>query len=233
MNAKIFIAVPIFNRVRIVEQCLPTLVESKDCDDLLALYDDGSTDGFCTTDFIFCPHRYLRSPTSIGIEAQRRQHLRDFWQDKRFTHFYATDSDALHDPNWRQVALDTQEACGGAMTCLYNTDAHVRIEGNTINDSPHNEVIWRRVAPGISYLLTREHVAAIMPHIDSLAHHDWQIPGILGNRCAITRTSYVDHIGLGGLHHPATAGLDEGDRCLNPTPWLQQKRREVVEALSK
>jgi hypothetical protein len=68
--------------------------------------------------------------------------------------------------------------------------------------------------------------------LQNITNFDWNIPDILGARCAISRTSYVDHMGFGGLRHPAGAGLDDGDRALNPTSWLVKKRAEVVARLS-
>ena len=45
MTARIFIAVPCFNRRAVVEQCVPTLSRSIERpDDRLFLYDDGSTE---------------------------------------------------------------------------------------------------------------------------------------------------------------------------------------------
>lgn len=239
-NARIFLAIPCKDRRRIVEQCLPTIADTLhdhstgnslhgDC---LSLWNDGSTE-YDGSDFLgYWGDEVHNAQTPIGIEAQRRQHLLTFWRDKRFTHFYATDSDALHDPSWREVALRLSEETN-ALVCLYNTQAHVSIPNNTIADNPHSEVIWRQVAPGISYLLTREMVGSFIEHIDKMQHHDWGIPAALGNRCAITRTSYVDHIGQGGLHWKPEHGLEGGDRALNPTPWLVAKRAEIVEALSR
>lgn len=230
-NARLFIAVACHERRRITEQCLPTLRAGAAPDDTIGLYNDGSKE-FDDAWLRQFSNRVIGSPKSIGIEAQRRQHLKDFWADKRFTHLYFSDADALVDPTFRENLLRVQEEYGGALVCGYNTDAHVRIEGNTFNDSPHNEVVWRRVAPGISYLLSRVHVAAIMKFIDRITNFDWQIPGILGNRCAITRISYVDHIGAHGLHWKPEHGLEGGDRALNPTDFLVKKRTEVVAALS-
>jgi hypothetical protein len=49
---------------------------------------------------------------------------------------------------------------------------------------------------------------------------------------AISKTSYVDHIGIGGLHHPPGVGIEGGDVALNPTPWLVEKRAEVIRSLN-
>ncbi len=163
-------------------------------------------------------------------------HFLDF-DPERFTHLYLTDSDALHDPNWRTELLKISAKYDAAPVCGYNTQAHARIEGNTIEDSPLvDDVLWRRVAPGISYLLTAAHVAKVVKALPMMPSHwnwDWTVPGILGHQFAISRVGYVDHIGHGGMHHPVPEGLDGGDRVMSPTPWLVTKRAEVVKKLAE
>jgi hypothetical protein len=239
MDAKLFIPIPVFNRRRIAEQCIPTVYDGMNngfgCDYLFC-YDDGSTEWNDNGKWLFqWADLVFRSPVTTGIEAQRKQHFNDFWERRNeygFTHMYLTDSDALHDPSWRSKALALQEEHNGAPLCLYNTVAHSSLVGNTLEDKPRSNVIWRRFAPGISYLLTLEHVEKVMSRINDLRNWDWQVPEWLGMRFAISRVSYCDHLGLGGAHHPVGEGLDGGDRCLNPTPWLVSKRAEVVQALS-
>lgn len=232
MTPLIFIAIPVFNRSEIAEQCIPTVRDGiQKGHDALVVYDDGS-DGFISGGIRPYADGIVQME-HVGIEEQRRMHFRLFFSHYiDYTHLYLTDSDALHDPFWRTQALYLQEKYEGAPVCLYNTQAHVRLHGNTIEDDPNSEVIWRRFAPGISYLLTREHVAKVMVHIDSMQNWDWDVPRILGHRMAISRVSYVDHIGRGGMHHPESEGLDGGDRALNPTNWLVDKRKEVVAKLS-
>ena len=230
---RLLICIPCKDRKAIVERCVPTVREGMWLDDHLICFDDGSTE----YDAEWLMRRFgcvaLQSK-SIGIEAQRKRHFEIFgnqYGEVQWTHLYLTDSDAIHTPDWREVALRLQQNHGGAPVCLYNTLAHSQLAGNTIEDNPANDVIWRRYAPGISYLLTREHVAKVMKNIDRLTNWDWQVCDWLGNRMAISRTSYVEHIGQGGLHHPSGAGLNGGDVALHPTSWLQQKRREVVAEL--
>ncbi len=226
---RIYVAVACHNRKRTAELCLPTLKGALGHDDALVLYNDGSTE---------YDKRFLQQWTTnvvshpnIGIEAERRLHLDDFWRSHA-EFLYFTDHDAIHDPMALEEGLRLQKKYGGPLVCLYNTMAHVRIPGNTTGDLKSSGVIWRRYAPGISYLLTRDHVKDIMPHLSRITNFDWNIPDILGNQCAITRTSYCDHVGIGGLRHPESDGPDGGDRGLSPTPWLVAKRAEIVTALT-
>ncbi len=231
MTARLFIAIACHNRRAVAEQCLPTMRDSVSPDDLLAIYNDGSReyDNQWLSQFgqpgMMTPIR--SDPEPLGIQAQRRLHLTDFLLTD-CTHCYLTDHDAIHDPTWREHALRLQAAHQDSPLCLYDTEAHRRIPGNTREDDPASEVIWRRVAPGVSYFLTRDHAERLAPHLERLSHFDWQWPALLGGRFAVSRTSYCDHIGWGGQRHPPHEGLDGGDRCLNPTEVLVKKRAEIV-----
>ena len=233
LTPRLFIAIPCFNRFEIAQQCLPTIkVNRWDC---VGIFNDGSTEYRGSRLRKWCDWLFDRKER-MGIEWQRRRHFRIFWrcyEKAGFTHFYLTDADALHDPSWRSEALHLQDEYGGAPVCLYNTAAHVRLSGNTIEDNPGQYVIWRRYAPGISYLLTVEHVRNVMRHIDQMTNWDWQVCDWLGNRMAISRRSFVDHIGRGGIHHPENEGFNGGDVALNPTSFLVDKRAEVISILSK
>lgn len=233
MNARIYIPIPVHNRRRIVEQCIPTIYGTKLSCDTLEIWNDASTE-FDNQFLSRFADTIEMTQIQRGIEAQRRAHFIKFWNMRHtFSHIYMTDSDAPHDPNWRSQALGLQRTHNGLPVCLYDTKAHSKLQGNTVEDDPTKDYIVRRVMPGISYLLTVAHVERIMAHIQHLQDWDWFVPSILGHRCIISRTSHCDHIGLGGLHHPSEAGLDDGDRAENPTAWLKAKRAEIVEELSK
>jgi hypothetical protein len=229
---RLFIAIPVHNRLTIAEKCIPTVTVSKAPEDVLAIYDDGSEDAERARQLSVYADMLTQFGECKGIEEQRRIHFREFWARRDdFTHFYLTDSDAPHDPAWREHALYLQEVSGGLPVCLYNTDAHVRLQGNTVEDLSAKPYIIRRVAPGISYLLTREHVERVMRHIELLNHWDWMVPALLKHRMCVARVSHVSHVGVGGLHHGDNP-IDGGDVPLNPTPWLVAKRKEIIESLT-
>lgn len=237
MVAKLYVAVPVLNRKRVVELCLPTMAQSLADEDALNVHNDGSVE--FTNDWLATLIRpkdtiYFEEQT-IGIEAQRRMHLAHFWHAAKsngFTHLVFSDCDMLMDGNWRSEALRLLEKYDSPPLCMYDTEAHVRLAGNLLEDKPESEVIWRKYAPGVSYILTVEHVRSIMPYLPAMNHFDWQIPNILGNRFAISRASYCEHLGFGGLHHRDEYGVDGGDRARNPTSFLIEKRAEVVKKLS-
>ncbi len=227
MKPRIFIPVPCFERKRVVELCLPTLGASmpQGVLDFIYLYNDGSReyDHFWLTNLLHDYRALGQWGTHEGIDLQRMRHFNTFWRYEEYTHIYLTDSDCIHDPNWREVGLALQAEHGGAPVCLFNSTAHVDMPGNTLDDKPESNVIWRHAAPGVSYLLTREHVRQIMPFVKTLWNWDWMVPKLLGNRFAVSRTSYVEHMGEGGLHDTMGTIL-----AINPTAWLQSKRQEIL-----
>ena len=231
--ARIMVIIPFHNRKRVAELCVPTISDTLTSADYLVCCNDGSTE--YGREFLEkWADRVCNTVTPVGIEMQRRSHFAMYWQYQHaYTHLYLTDPDAIHDPDWRSHALELQAKAMGAPVCLYNTAAHERLVGNTIATDTENGIIWRRVAPGISYLLTLAHVEKIMPWLSQIRSFDWDIPRILGHRCIISRVSYVEHIGHGGLHHKDEYGIEGGDRALSPTPYLAAKRADVIESLRK
>ncbi len=234
MSAKILICIPVRNRMAIARECVPTVKAGSLGCDHIAIFDDGSDEEVP----IEVIGDRLHVSKNIGIEMQRRAHFFHF-QDLNqkgagFTHLYLTDADALHDPNWRIKALMLMDGSNGAPVCLYNTKAHERLTGNFVSHDHKTGIIYRKVAPGISYLLNFLHVKKVinaLPHLPLQWSWDWTVPALLGHRMAISEVSYVDHLGFGGIHHPVEEGIDGGDRATNPTPWLVAKRAEVVEKL--
>jgi len=235
MKDRILICVAARDRKRLTALSLENLAAVKGAGDVLAVFNDGSKeyDGAWLGNFA---DMVFNVSQPVNIHAQRRLHFqfaqKMFEHDPSFGRLYFTDADCLHDMAWRENIIRIQDANRGALVCGYNTTAHSCLEGNTSRDEPAEEVIWRKYAPGVSYLLTPDHVDVICGHLEFLlAGWDWEVPTLLGNQCAITRVGYVDHVGWGGDRHPADAGIDGGDRVINPTKFLIGKRAEVVAEL--
>lgn len=234
MENKLLVCIPCKDRRAIAERCIPTIRAGMAEQDILACYNDGSHEYDSTFLYECGATTVVDDYPCIGIEPQRKNHFKRFdrfAQEIGLTHLYLTDADAPHDPAWRENLLRLQAAHNGAPVCGYDTLAHSKMSGNTLNDDPVSDVIWRRYAPGISLLFTLEHVKIIMRNIDRLTNFDWQCCDWLGNRMAVSRVSYLDHIGLGGVHHDGSIGYNGGDRALNPTPYLVAKRAEIVREL--
>jgi hypothetical protein len=234
VEPRILIAVAYYNRQAIAEQCVPTIRDGmKSGHDALIIYDDGSSSKAWDSETLISNSDKIEYGPNVGIDKQRQRHIRDFsfgWNKLIYTHLYLVDSDSPHDIDWRDHALSLQERCKGAPVCLYNTKTHEAMQNNTY--LVDTDVIWRRFAPGVSYLLTAAHVEKIMPHLSTLDHWDWQVPALLGYKMVISRTSYCDHIGHGGLHDPKDGNMGD-ERALNPTPWLVKKREEIIKCLTQ
>lgn len=230
MQARILICIPIFNRIPIAEQCIQTILSSMYAGDHLALYDDG-----CDEDVLRllggasnATHHVNLSDgkkLNLGVDAQRRRHIIDFRGQSEFTHLYFSDADAFVDPHWRERLLDIQ-ARTGLLTCGYHTQTHENYEKNVYNRD--GDILFTRFAPGVSYLLERRHVEKIGSLMPDRWNFDWHIPGILGYKCAVSDVSCVDHLGAGGMHDTSEPGCVSRERATNPTPWLIQKRAEIL-----
>jgi hypothetical protein len=231
MSARLYIAIAAHNRHAIAKQCIPTVVAGASADDAVIVFDDGSKPCLSTKD-LGCTG-IVWSETPIGIDAQRQKHFREFWgcrETHGCTHLYLCDSDAPHDPGFRAHALHLQEKYN-APICLYRTKTHSDYQNNIFHDEPTEEVIWQRFSPGVSLLLDMRMVEKVMQFMpEKLTAWDWVVPSILRYRMAVSRVSYCDHIGIGGQHDPADGSVGD-ERATNPTPWLVEKRKEILSAL--
>ena len=226
---RIYIAVPCYNRKALAEIALDSLRETKGQNDVLAAYRDGGNE--YDTGWLAKHADVAFDCQNVGIEAQRKRHLLDFWASD-FDRLYFTDADTFHDPSWRSEGIRLQDKYD-APVCLYNTAAHALLQWNTIRDDPDEEVVHRHFAPGVSYLLTREHVRKVVERLDYIHNFDWNIPEILGYKFVTSRVSYLDHLGAGGVHSVIGHNYDEGDRALFPTQYLIKRRAELVRELTK
>ncbi len=227
MTTRIYIAIPVFNRVAIAAQCIPTVRESMYAEDHLAIYDDGSTESTAPLFAQAGPNETWTWGQNIGVDAQRRQHIFDFWAKPEFTHLYFSDADAFVEPHWRSRLLEIQDRTG-LLTCGYHTKTHEEYVNNVY--ARKDGIVFTRFAPGVSYLLNREHVAKIIEGMPERWSFDWHIPSILGYKCAVSDVSCVDHIGVRGQHDPADGSLGP-EKALNPTEWLKAKRAEIVSTI--
>ena len=238
MLEKLLIVVAVKDRIEVTRRCLENLAAVKAPQDMLAVFNDASKEYDATWCRLF-GDLVFNTEKSLGIHRQRALHFqlakKLFDKDPEFTRLYFTDADVIHDPEWRAQAIRLQDANDGSPVCLYDTLAHSCLEGNTLKDEEGSEVILRRFAPGVSYLLTRDHVDVLIERLPIIANGggwDWEVPNLLGNMMVISRVGYCDHIGIGGERHPKSDGPDGGDRVKQPTPFLVNKRAEIVRELT-
>jgi hypothetical protein len=225
VDVRIMVCVPVLNRIDIAALCLPTLRDSMGAGDHLSIYNDGSTEDMSRLIDIA---DIFHIGDNIGVNAQRRKHIMDFVNSGVEDFLYFTDGDAIHSPDWRARLLDLHEQTG-YLTCGYHAQTHENYTNNVY--ARHADHLLTRFVPGVSMLMSRPQVELIAAHLPAVWDFDWAIPAMLGNKCAVTNESVVDHISNGGLHHDGTPGYDGGDRAINPTQWLQAKRAEITNAL--
>jgi len=172
----------------------------------------------------FC-HQVRRAPRKLGIDSLRFLAMRDFLERDEFDFLYFTDNDALHDPSFVERLAKLYESSPLPIS-LYNSPIH---NDANLTLGRKAEGYLRRIAPGISMLLTRPMVKKICRGLADLL----QLPAttwdtlscqLLGLPWLISQPSFVEHLGAGGLHN-----LDfECDRAIEPTALLQDLRRSAL-----
>lgn len=229
---KIRIDVPVYNRKNITEIVLQQLQKTKGVEDVLRIYNDNSTEydndflksfGEVKNYDVKCEHRWQ------NIHKIRSLAFRDFLHED-FDFLYITDNDALHDPNWRQELLQGYEehklpVSGYVSGYMYNNYDYYR---NQFSNKRYNAIY--STGGGISMLLHKSHIRTIVDRMGASDIHDmWDCTawGYLNNRYTLTRQSFLDHFGKGGLHHQSW----DQERAINPTNYLINIRQSVIDYL--
>ena len=222
---RILIAFTNYNRLRVSKYCAYQLFKSKSKDDRMVVYDDLSDEYNPVDVFKDRCDELAISVKRQGIHAQRRSNIKDFIERYTdYTHLYFTDNDALHDCAWRKKLYENEFS--QYIVGLYNSPCHLnqqyQLGGN-------KEMVNRLYCPGISMLINRDMAKMCYDRLEEIQNWDFDISRIIGVSAMITITSYVEHIGGGGLH---SAPNDfERDRAISPTDWLKSKRKSLLKKL--
>lgn len=221
---KTFIAIPTFNRLFVTKMCLKQLNESVKGENVnVQIYDDMSVyDPIELKDLADDIHRFSNH---MGINASRKFQFKDFYENTDCDFMYLTDPDAFHDTEWLKKAFEIYNKYELPVS-LYNSQHHLH---KTIFQ--YKQVMIRHYAAGISILLHRDHVKQILDGMNSMNGTDWDfdIGNILGNKFAVSLTSYLDHYGAYGLHNRDW----NWDKAVNPTPFLRDARKENIFLIEK
>ena len=223
MSALVWVPVCAFNRWNVTRFCLPSLFRPGV---VVTVWNDHSTD-YGSGELANLWVDVRKEPQKLGIHNLRLLQLREFLRRDE-PYLYLTDSDALHDPDWLERAGDLMTRAAVPVT-LYNSDRHVSRWG-----VPVEEYEMRPTAPGISQFLSRAMVERAVHWLDANEVKTWEdwdygLISIVGGKAATSLTSYVEHLGVGGMH--SEEGEWDNDRAINPTPWLVQKRQEYLSRL--
>lgn len=205
-----------FNRSKIAEISIKNLSNTKRKSDIIVCFDDGG-DEDC-----YKAHKYanlLLKEGHWGIEVSRAKQFLKFAKTGMWLYF--TDSDCIHDPVWRDI-VDTN-AKEDSILSLYHSTHHSLFTKDSISKSSR--------CPGISFLVPPNvvnKVAANLRHEPNFSNNCWdnKVSNLIG-KCYTSQTSYVEHFGGGGLHNKS----HDQDRAVNPTPWLVNKRKEILNFL--
>jgi hypothetical protein len=196
--------------------------------DLMVAYDDGSKE-YGPTFLEQWADLAVREPASIGVERQRANHFpRLLGVRFRFS---------LPD-GFGRAAFDPLAHPGGA--------AHQRVRRRSRLPLQHRRARSAREQHDRRRSRSGRHLAPsraghqlhveprTRPQSYRRAADDARCIGtgtgrfrpLLGNRFAVSRVSYVDHLGIGGMHHPPEEGMDGGDRALNPCARFDRTPRQ-------
>ena len=185
----------------------------------LTVLDDHSTEfsldelkSWTTSQAVFRPEKKL------GIN-QLRLRAHEIAKEGGFKYVYHIDNDALHDPSWI-TQLAYMRTIHTGILCLYNTHHHFAY---TVKET--EDMALRTSTPGISFFYEVEKLKNIPNHFYN--SWDFVFGDLLGPSC-VSKTSYVEHLGAGGLHNHDF----ERDRAHNPTLYLQEERSKIIKELT-
>lgn len=248
---KILICVPVWNRWKITELVLDNLNKYKG-DATLWVYNDWSTEYDNEDLKPYCdrviklpsnktnkkPFRMEKNINGIGVQHLRWYQFREFLKQDEFEYIYMTDSDAIHDPNYINILKDTWNKYKGKNgekfpICLYDTVWHSQKE-NLLKEG--NDVWMRRTAPGISQFYSKSMVQKIVEQLDQQKNDpdyawDYRCLEYLKLPTITTKTSYVEHFGATKDSIHANEGEWDRDKANNPTDYLKNIRRSVIDYL--
>lgn len=157
---------------------------------------------------------------NIGVHKTKWKQFRDFL-NSNFKYLYITDSDSLHDPNFLSVleSLPKENPIS-----LYTS--HVNKDVNC------SKYFFRKYSGGISHFYTREMVKKIVSCLNRYGEPsdgwDYKAIDFIGKPMLVTKISYVEHLGYGGLH---SGNNWNHDRAKNPTFFLVEERNKAIESL--
>lgn len=216
------------DRKRVTEVCLEQLVATKRKAHI-QIWDDYSTE--YDLDFLrqYSPDvRHSNdSGKRIGIEVLRGR-LTEEALKTPFKYHYHVDNDAFHDPDYWQRLAEMLALGKYPSLSLFNHKA----QDHWTMEWRHAEGIkWQGTTPGLSFFYEAERLRKFEPakhFYGFMGTWDWHFSHLLGGTAA-SIVSYVEHYGGGGLH---TKSFDE--HCaVNPTPYLQSTRDEVLKKITR
>lgn len=211
---QVVIVMTTHNRKQTTEICLKNLNNTKQTATLW-VYDDHSTQMSVEELSIWAPGAQVRKlPTKLGIDKLRLEIHKEALKSG-FKYIYHTDNDAYHDPQWLNRIYEIHQKHDGLIG-LYNTILHLH---NNIKDE--GDIMIRKACPGISFF----YEIAKLPDVPDRIYNSWDY--VLGDKlapAAISKVSYVEHLGAGGIHNPDF----NRDRAHNPTPWLKEQRELLI-----
>jgi tetratricopeptide (TPR) repeat protein len=229
-DGSILICVSAYNRKEITRLSLEQTKRYKGPGCYLQVYDDHSTEyhrNFLepyADEVVYLPHK-------MGIHNMRMHQFRKFLETN-FDYLYMTDNDIIHDPSYVSVLKALYEAGNRRLpVCLFNSRVHMVPDNILLHK---NGIILKRLASGVSMFYDRRMVEKIVSRADKanedheILAWDYRVMAYLNLPWITSETSYLEHFGSGGIHNYD----NEMDRALNPTRYLQERRKPILDYLT-
>jgi hypothetical protein len=227
----VLIAVPVFNRKRITQLSLAQTKRYRTSYCHLQVFNDHSTE-FDNSFLLPYADEVIQLPGKMGIHKLRQYQFRKFLESD-FDLIYMTDNDVLHDPHYIKVLTALYEMGNRRLpVCLYNTEFSGH-ESNILYN--RNGIVIKRAAHGVSMLfnrnMARKIVSAMNKSGDTHEVISWDLRAVsyLDLPWIAPEMSYLEHYGAGGINNDDY----ERDRSLNPTPYLEKRRADILEYLTR
>lgn len=232
---QILIIVTVFNRPEVTRVALESLEKTRRQAELW-IYDDCSE---LTEEFLreAAPkaEKIMKLKRNLSV-SRLRFHIQNIAFSSKFRYVYHTDNDVIHDPYWLNRIFEISKEHDGPIG-LYNAVPHLCW---TKSEDKINKLDIRDACPGVSFfydqlvLKTKQSPMKYDPYfskkMESVPVWDFYIGDLFSRTkpitmIAISTVSYVEHFGASGLHSKQV------DRALNPTEWLINKRKDIVDKL--
>jgi tetratricopeptide (TPR) repeat protein len=230
-DLSILIVVDAYNRKKVTHLSLAQTQRYKGTHCYLQVYNDHSTE---YDNLFLSPYadEVIQLPNKMGSHNLRKYQFRKFLETD-FSFLYMVDSDVLHDPKFETVLRVLYEVGDGKLPiCLYNSKDHAH-KTNIVYHT--NGISLRKSAPGISMFFDRKMVEKIVSILDRVDddhnRYNWDYRALtyLGVPCITPEISFLEHYGGGGIH----SSDYEKDRAINPTEYLQYRRKAILGYLTQ
>lgn len=229
-SSQLLIILTTFNRKKITELSVKNILESKRkatiwvADDKSSDYNKEFLASISNNSKIIIPEKKL------SVEYFRFKLILQAL-DTNFKYVYHTDNDMIHDPNWVERLYQINYFLPEYPISLFNSTFHRMVNEQQV---PELDLVVRPFCPGASFFLNQEFLTPFKEEIKNLSESsklettwDFYLSRIVSKPVLVSKTSYVEHFGAGGMHNNDF----DRDRATTPTEYLKSIRENIISVL--